>query len=121
MLGYAWTSRRSKVDAETRTHAGADHPEAEASGDQDQQGRDDAEGSKEDRGDRADLPAVAGLLDREIFDTLLEAKVLVERWRRHYNVLCPHSALGCRPPTPEAIVPRLHLLEQKPLYVSALT
>jgi len=25
------------------------------------------------------------LLDRELFDTLLEAKVLVERWRRHYN------------------------------------
>ncbi len=23
------------------------------------------------------------LLDRELFDTLLEAKVLIERWRRH--------------------------------------
>jgi putative transposase len=25
------------------------------------------------------------LLDREVFDTLLEAKVLVERWRQTYN------------------------------------
>ncbi len=45
------------------------------------------------------------LLDREIFDTLLEAKVLVERWRRHYNHVRPHSALGYRPPAPEAIEP----------------
>jgi putative transposase len=45
------------------------------------------------------------LLDREIFDTLLEAKVLIERWRRHYNTVRPHSSLGYRPPAPEAIVP----------------
>jgi transposase InsO family protein len=42
------------------------------------------------------------LLNRESFDTLLEAKVLVERWRRHYNTRRPHSALGYRPPAPEA-------------------
>ena len=35
------------------------------------------------------------LLDREIFYTLLEAKVLIERWRQHYNTIRPHSALGC--------------------------
>ena len=45
------------------------------------------------------------LLEREIFDTLLEAKVLVERWRRDYNTLRPHSSLGYRPPAPEAIEP----------------
>jgi transposase InsO family protein len=45
------------------------------------------------------------LLDREIFDTLPEAKVLMERWRRHYNTVRPHSSLGYRPPAPEAIVP----------------
>jgi len=45
------------------------------------------------------------LLNREIFDTLLEAKVLVERWRRDYNTIRPHSALGYRPPAPEAIMP----------------
>ena len=47
------------------------------------------------------------LLDRELFDTLLEAKVLIERWRKHYNTVRPHSALGYRPPAPEAIQPRL--------------
>jgi len=44
------------------------------------------------------------LLNREIFYTLREAKVLIERWRRHYNTVRPHSALGYRPPAPEAIV-----------------
>ena len=44
------------------------------------------------------------LLDREIFDTLLEAKVLVERWREEYNTVRPHSSLGYRAPAPEAIL-----------------
>ncbi len=30
------------------------------------------------------------LLDREAFDTVLEAKVLIERWRREYNGVRPH-------------------------------
>jgi len=42
------------------------------------------------------------LLNGEIFDTLLEAKVLIERWRREYNTIRPHSALGYIPPAPEA-------------------
>jgi transposase InsO family protein len=45
------------------------------------------------------------VLDCEIFDTLLEAKVLIERWRVRYNTVRPHSSLGYRPPAPEAIVP----------------
>jgi transposase InsO family protein len=45
------------------------------------------------------------LLDGEVFDTLLEAKVLIERYRVTYNTVRPHSALGYRPPAPEAIVP----------------
>ena len=45
------------------------------------------------------------LLEREIFDTLLEAKVLIERWRHEYNTIRPHSSLGYRPPAPEAIQP----------------
>ena len=45
------------------------------------------------------------LLAREQFDTLLEAKVLFERWRRHYNTVRPHGSLGYRPPAPEAIQP----------------
>ena len=42
------------------------------------------------------------LLNLEIFDTVLEAKVLIERWRREYNQIRPHSSLGYRPPAPEA-------------------
>lgn len=45
------------------------------------------------------------LLNGEIFDTLWEAKVLLERWRREYNGFRPHSSLGYRPPAPEAIWP----------------
>ena len=45
------------------------------------------------------------LLKRESFDTVLEAKVLVERWRQDYNTIRPHSALGYRPPAPEAQQP----------------
>jgi len=44
------------------------------------------------------------LLDREIFTTLEEAKVLIEQWRREYNQIRPHSSLGYRPPAPEAIM-----------------
>jgi putative transposase len=42
------------------------------------------------------------LLNLELFDTLLEARVLVERWRRVYNTVRPHSSLDYRPPAPEA-------------------
>jgi len=44
------------------------------------------------------------LLDREIFTTLEEAKVLIEQWRRNYNQVRPHSALRYQPPAPEAIL-----------------
>ncbi len=45
------------------------------------------------------------LLNREIFTTLTEAKVLIEQWRREYNQVRPHSSLGYRPPAPEARIP----------------
>ncbi len=45
------------------------------------------------------------LLDREIFYPLTEAKILIERWRREYNTVRPHRALGYRPPAPAAISP----------------
>jgi transposase InsO family protein len=45
------------------------------------------------------------LLNGEIFYSLKEAQVLIERWRRHYNSIRPHSALGYRPPAPEALLP----------------
>ena len=40
------------------------------------------------------------LLNREIFYTLKEAQVLIERWRKEYNTIRPHSSLGYRPPAP---------------------
>jgi len=43
------------------------------------------------------------LLDREIFYTLNEVEVVTEQWRQAYNQVRPHSALGYRPPAPEAI------------------
>lgn len=53
------------------------------------------------------------LLNGEIFYTLQEAKVLIERWRWEYNHIRPHSALGYRPPAPEArlVVPELYTLQ----------
>jgi len=42
------------------------------------------------------------LLNGELFYTLREAQVRIEQWRGHYNRDRPHSALGYRPPAPEA-------------------
>jgi len=44
------------------------------------------------------------LLNMEVFNTLLEAKILIEQWRVHYNTVRPHSSLGYRPPAPEVIM-----------------
>jgi len=44
------------------------------------------------------------LLNLEIFYSLKEAQVLIEMWRRHYNTVRPHSALGYRPPVPASIL-----------------
>ena len=43
-------------------------------------------------------------LDREIFTTLEEAKILIEQWRKEYNQIRPHSAKNYRPPAPETIL-----------------
>ena len=50
------------------------------------------------------------LLNREIFTTLMEAKVLIEYWRREYNEIRPHSSLGYRPPAPRVIIPEYRQL-----------
>jgi len=42
------------------------------------------------------------LLNGELFYTLQEAEVLIERWRKEYNHVRPHSSLEYRPPAPEA-------------------
>lgn len=45
------------------------------------------------------------LLNGEIFDTLKEAEILIERWRKHYNTVRPDSSIGYLPPAPQAILP----------------
>ncbi len=37
-------------------------------------------------------------LNRELFGTLTEARVILESWRREYNGFRPHSALGYQTP-----------------------
>ena len=39
-------------------------------------------------------------LNWEIFYSLKEAQVVIEMWRKHYNTIRLHSALGYRPPAP---------------------
>ena len=52
------------------------------------------------------------LLNGEIFYSLKEARVVIAGWRNHYNTIRPHSALGYRPPAPQASNPFLTPLEQ---------
>ncbi|MDH4291777.1 MAG: IS3 family transposase [Dehalococcoidia bacterium] len=47
------------------------------------------------------------LLNRETFYTLIEAKVLIEQWRKEYNQVRTHSSLNYRPPAPEARMPAI--------------
>ena len=54
------------------------------------------------------------LLNTEVFNSLAEAKVLIEQWRRHYNTVRPHSSLGYRPPAPEVVLTALPLLPGLP-------
>jgi putative transposase len=61
------------------------------------------------------------LLNAEVFNTLLEAQVLIEQWRVHYNTVRPHSSLGYRPPVPEVIVlgvAMLPVLQIQPAQIS---
>ncbi|UWQ47217.1 IS3 family transposase [Leisingera aquaemixtae] len=51
------------------------------------------------------------LLNGEVFYSLREAQIVIESWRKHYNTKRPHSALGYRPPAPEATVP----IDQRPV------
>src|SRR5690242_9958793 len=44
-------------------------------------------------------------LNGEIFYSLKEAQIVIEKWRVLYNTLRPHSALGYRPPAPATLAP----------------
>ena len=43
-------------------------------------------------------------LDSEIFYRLIEAKRLIEDWRKHYNQVGPHSPLNYQPPALETVL-----------------
>jgi len=45
------------------------------------------------------------LLNGELFYSLKEAQIIIERWRKHDNTQRPDSSLGCRPTAPETIIP----------------
>jgi hypothetical protein len=50
------------------------------------------------------LPTKPELLDGDIFHSLKEAEILIEDWRRHFDTVRPHSALGWLPPAPEVSI-----------------
>ena len=54
------------------------------------------------------------LLNGEIFDTMVEAKVLIERWRAYYNTIRPHSSLDNM--TPDAFARSMAVEANKPNY-----
>ena len=58
---------------------------------------------------RLTVRCATSYLDGEIFYSLMEAKVIIERWRRHYNKERPHSSLGGK--SPETIQPNLKRLD----------
>ena len=45
-------------------------------------------------------------LNGEVFNTLAEAQILIEWWRREYNQERTRSALGYRPPAPKNTSPQ---------------
>jgi len=47
------------------------------------------------------------IIQRARADSLKEAQIIIESWRRHYYAVRPHGSLGYRPPAPEVFVPGL--------------
>jgi transposase InsO family protein len=56
-------------------------------------------------------------LNGELFYSLQEAQVVIEKWRVVYNTERPHSALGYRPPAPVACNPWGANLSSQPMAV----
>ena len=52
------------------------------------------------------------LLNGEIFFSLLEADVIINKWRHHYNTVRPHSSLGYKPPTPQVFLPNIREVDR---------
>ena len=45
------------------------------------------------------------LLNGKMFFSLVEAQVMIEAWRRHFNAVRPHSSLGHRSPRSKQLSP----------------
>ena len=54
------------------------------------------------------------LLACEVFNTLAEARVLIEQRRMRYNTVRSHSALGSRSPAPEVVLTAPPMLPSTP-------
>lgn len=54
------------------------------------------------------------LLACEVFSSLADAKILIEHWRKHYNTVRPHFALGYRPPAPLVVTTASAVLPGSP-------
>jgi hypothetical protein len=94
---------RGRIDVEEVTQARGDCREAAPSRRADRSRYERGGGNPGDRRERGYLRDE--LLDGEIFYSLREAQILIESWRRHYNTVGPHGALGYRPPAPEVFLP----------------
>ena len=90
-------------DAEETIHSRTDHPTSTRGRSGTGEGPDNRRGLSEVGNHGAKFRDE--FLNGEIFYTLQEAKVLIEGWRWEYNKVRPHSALGYRPPAPEATLP----------------
>ena len=44
-------------------------------------------------------------LNGELFYSLKEARVMIDKWKKQYNTIRPHMSLGNRPPCPETTAP----------------
>jgi len=76
-------------------------------------GQDDCHGLQGSRDDGTKLRDEC--LNGEIFYSLREAQVVIEKWRIHYNTKRPHSALGYRPPAPLTIAAKPTPLDEASL------
>jgi putative transposase len=56
-------------------------------------------------------------LNGEIFYSLKEAQIVIEKWREEYNTRRPHSALGYRPPALAACSPWVSKSNSQPMAV----
>jgi len=56
-------------------------------------------------------------LNGEIFYSLKEAQIVIEKWRVEYNTRRPHSSLGYRPPAPAACSPWVSKSTSQPMAV----